>query len=210
MTVVKDKNFEFKKVQIEKYLKTEFEKKFRKNARISVRKRQKFMRDVTRKASKKFGKDVLCLVDFNRRGFVSIVSPAHSESTDKGKLVRSFAHPQIFYTTHCVDRFSERTETLENCVLSLDAYMEQALLTYGEQEGYLTCPVGVFAYAVENDRLVIKTFINFELLSEGQILKFYGPGTVSVISEEYLADDFDESDFRLVDESSHPTKKPQG
>ena len=44
-----NKHFEFRKIQIEKYVKAEYEKKFRKNARISVRKRQKFMDDMTQK-----------------------------------------------------------------------------------------------------------------------------------------------------------------
>ncbi len=159
------------------------------------------MKEITQKASKKFGKDVLCLVDFDKRGFHSIVSPSRVESTDKGRLFQSFSHSQVFYTTHCMERFSTRTDTQENCILALDVYMSDALLTFGEQEGYLTCPVGVFAYELENDRLIVKTFLNFELLTEEQILKFYGPGTISIISEEFLADDFNESDFMLSDES---------
>jgi len=47
-----NKQFEFRKAQIERYVKAEYEKKFRKNARISVRKRQKFMGDMARKVSK--------------------------------------------------------------------------------------------------------------------------------------------------------------
>jgi len=205
--MVKDRDFSFKKVQIENYLKAEFQKKFRSNARISIRKRQRFMDEVTRKISKKFGKDVLCLVDFNKRGFFTVVSPPHTESTDRGKLVKSFAHPQIFYTSHCIDRFSERTQIEGNCIVTLDVYMQDALLSYGEYEGYMTCPAGVFAYEMESDRCVIKTFINFELLSSEQIRKFYGPGMIATFPEEFLAEDASGSDFILADEYTHlPTK----
>ena len=96
--MVKDREFELKKVQIEKYLHAEYQRKFRTNARISIRKRQRFMDGVTKKISKKFGKDVLCLVDFDKRGFVTLISPAQTESTDKGKLFKSFSLPQVFYT----------------------------------------------------------------------------------------------------------------
>jgi len=198
---VKDKYFDFKKSQIEQYLEAEFKKKFRKPGRISLRKRQKFLKDITRKASKRFGKDVLCLVDFNKGGFRSLISPARVESTDKGSLYQSFVHSQVFYTSHCLERFSLRTDTQENCILALDGYMTDALLTFGEHEGYLTCPVGVFAYVLENERLVVKTFLNFEMLTENQILDFYGPGTMAVISEEYLCDDFNESDFIVMEDS---------
>ena len=52
-----NRSFDHKKAQIEHYVKAEYTKKFRKSARISVRKRQRFMLDMTRKVSKKFGKD---------------------------------------------------------------------------------------------------------------------------------------------------------
>ena len=74
-----NKQFKFRKAQIELYVKAEYEKKFRKNARISVRKRQKFMDYMAKKVSKKFGKDVLCIIDFARGSFVSLISPSHTE-----------------------------------------------------------------------------------------------------------------------------------
>ena len=208
-TMKQTRDFEFKKAQIENFVKAEFAKKFRRNARVSIRKRQRFMEDIRRKIGKKFGKDVLCLVDFSKGGFVTLVSPAHTESTDLGKLYRSFTHPQICYTSHCIERFSERTETEENCIIILDTYMSDALLTYGENEGYLTCRTGVFAYRVDGGRLIIKTYINFELLSEEQILKFYGSGTATLLPEEFVAKEDGESDFILVEEYATHSKKPQ-
>lgn len=202
----KDREFEYKKVQIESYLKSAFQKKFSRNSRISIRKRQKFMDEMTRKVSKKFGKEVLCLVDFTKQGFVGLVSPARKTSTDKGKLIHSFAHPQVFYTSHCVDRFSQRANIEDNCVALLDSYMTDALLSYGECEGNLTCPLGVFAYEMESDRLIVKTFLNFELLSAEQIKKFYGPGMISTFPEEFLADEIEESDFIIGDEFTDPDK----
>ncbi|MDA1108414.1 MAG: hypothetical protein O3A78_01145 [Nitrospinae bacterium] len=196
----KDREFEFKKVQIESFLKVAFQKKFGRNSRVSIRKRQKFMDEITRKVSKKFGKDVLCLVDFTKQGFVTLVSPARKISTEKGKLTQSFTHPQVFYTSHCIDRFSQRTKTEANCVVFLDSFMNDALLSYGENEGNLTCPTGVFAYELENDRLIVKTFVNFELLSAAQIKKFYGPGMISTFPEEFLTDEATESDFIIGDE----------
>ena len=55
------------------------------------------------------GKDfeVLCLLDFNKQGLVTWVLPAHTESTDKGKLFQSFSHSEVFYTSHCLDRFGK-------------------------------------------------------------------------------------------------------
>ncbi|MFQ5450151.1 MAG: hypothetical protein ACE5E9_05950 [Nitrospinaceae bacterium] len=205
----KDREFEYKKILIENYLKAEFHKKFRRNSKISVRKRQKFMGEITRKVGKKFGKEVLCLIDFNKGGFVTLVSPTRTESTDKGKLIQSFSHPQVFYTTHCVERFSERTRTEENCIVLLDASMGDALLSFGEHGGYLTCPTGIFAYEMENDRLIVKTFIHFEMLTTKQIKNFYGPGMISTFPEEFFADDASESDFILADEFNHLTQKPQ-
>ena len=209
MTIVKDRVFRFKKVQIENFVKAEYRKKFRTKSRISVRKRQKFMDEVTRKVSKKFGKDVMCLVDFTKNGFVTVVSPARTESTDKGKLFQSFSHPPVYYTTHCIDRFSQRTETTENCIVTLDAYMQDALLSFGEHEGHLTCPAGVFAYEVENDRLIVKTYINFDMLSEEQIKKFYGPGMIHTFPEEFFANTAEDSDFILMDEYTHLNEQPQ-
>ena len=196
----KEKKFNFKKVQIEKFVQAEYRKKFRSNVRISVRKRQKFIGEISRKISKKFGKEVLCLIDFTKKGFVTVLSPAYTESTDKGKLYQSFSHPPVFYTTHCLDRFSERTDTTEKCIIALDALAREALLSYGEHEGYLACSEGVFACEVENDRLIVKTFITFGMLTQEQIRKFYGPGMISSFPEEYFADVADDSDFVLSEE----------
>ena len=203
----KHSDFEFKKVQIEKFIKAEYAKKFRRAARVSMRKRQRFMEDVTKKVGKKFGKDVLCLVDFSKEGFTTFVSPAHTESTNLGKLYRSFAHPQVCYTSHCIDRFSERNDTSDNCIIVLDAYLSDALLTYGENDEYLTCSAGVFAYTVDAGRLIIKTYINFELLSEEQLHTFYGPGTVTMLPDEFLAENNSESDFMLAEEYASPPRK---
>ena len=195
-----DRHFGFKKAQIENFLKEEFKKKFKSNAKISLRKRQKFIGEVTRKVAKRFGKDVLVLIDFSKNGFCTVVSPAHTESTDKGKLIKSFSHPQVFYTTHCVDRFSERTKSEENCVIMLDAFFNEALSTYGENDGFLTCPDGVFAYELVEARLVVKTYINFDLLSDDQIKQFYGFGMISMLPKEYATEDISGADFVLADE----------
>ena len=166
------------------------------------------MNDMTRKVSKKFGKDVLCLVDFSKGGFVTLVSPALTESTDLGRLYNSFAHQQIVYTSHCLERFSERANSDENCIIMMDSYMSEALLTYGENEGYLTCPAGVFAYEINNGRMIVKTYINFHLLSEAQINKFYGSGTATMLPEEFVAEDGRQTDFMLCDEYADPPDKP--
>jgi len=202
-----NRSFDHKKAQIEHYVKAEYTKKFRRNARISIRKRQRFMEDMTRKVSKKFGKDVLCLVDFTKGGFTTLVSPAHTVSTNLGRLYNSFTHPQISYTSHCLERFSERAESDKNCIILMDAYMDDALLTYGENEGYLACPSGVFAYEVDSGGMIIKTYINFNLLSEDQIFKFYGSGTVTRLSEEFLAEDENQTDFILSEEYTDPPGK---
>jgi hypothetical protein len=195
-----DRHFSFNKVQIENYLKAEFKKKFKSNGKISLRKRQKFIGEVTRKIAKRFGKDVLVLIDFSRNGFCSVVSPAKTESTEKGKLIKSFSHPQVFYTTHCVERFSERMESQENCIIKLDAFFNEALSSYGENKGFLTCPDGVFAYDLIDDRLIAKTYINFDLLSDDQIKQFYGSGMISMLPSEYATEDISGTDFILADE----------
>ena len=157
---------------------------------------------ITKKVGKKFGKDILCLIDFTKQGFVSLVSPSHTESTDKGKLFNSFTHPQVAYTSHCVERFSERTQTMDNCIITLDSYLEEALLTYGLHEGYLVCSQGLFAYVIEGDRLVIKTYINFELLSDDQIRKYYTHDMATFLTPDMISEDVDASDVILMDELS--------
>ena len=202
--MLKEQEFQFKKAQIGNFLKKEIKRKFGRNARVSIRKRRKFMSDVTQKISRKFGKDVLCLVDFTKQGFVSLVSPATTESTDRGQLIHSFTHPHIAYTTHCVDRFSSRTQTTENCVITLDGYLDDALLTFGQHDEFLVCPAGVFAYILEGDRLIIKTYINYELLSPEQVKQFYGLDSLWNFPKDMVADNIFESDIILSDEAPPP------
>ena len=198
--MAKDRYYNYKKSQIEGFVKMEFQKKFRSKAKISIRKRQKFIDEMTKKVTKRFGKDILFLIDFSKQGFCAVISPVQSESTDKGRLVQSFSLPQVFYTTHCVNRFSERMEINDNCIIQLDVFLNEAILSFGENEGFLTCSDGVFAYELEIDRLVIKTYLNFELLSDDQIKQFYGPGMISMLPLEYTADHISGSDFIIEDE----------
>ena len=90
----------------------------------------------------------------------------------------------------------------------MDSYMGEALLTYGENLGHLTCPSGIFAYEVMGGRMIIKTYINFNLLSEEQINKFYGSGTATVLPRECIADDHSQSDFKLIDECEGSPDQP--
>ena len=198
-----DRYFNYKKSQIENFLRLEFKKNFRSAGKISVRKRKKFIDAMTKKVSKQFGKDILFLINFSKQGFCAVVSPVHSVSTDKGKLKQSFSTPQIFYTSHCVDRFIERTKTHENCIIQLDTFLSEAILSFGENEGYLTCSEGVFAYELENDRLVVKTFLNFDLLSDDQIKQFYGSSMISMLPLEYTAEKISGADFIIEDEKMH-------
>ncbi|MBT5469143.1 MAG: hypothetical protein HOK41_00935 [Nitrospina sp.] len=204
-----DRYFSYKKSQIESFVKTEFKKKFRSAAKISIRKRQKFIDEMTRKVSKRFGKDILFLIDFSKQGFCAVISPVHTESTDKGKLSQSFSHPQVFYTTHCIDRFSERMNTDENVIIQLDAYFNEAILSFGENPGFLTCSDGVFACELENERFIIKTFLNFDLLSDDQIKQFYGSDMISMLPQEYTAENISGADFIIEDEQALPQSKPQ-
>ena len=195
-----DRYFSYKKSQIENFLRLEFKKKFSSAGKISVPKRKKFIDAMTKKVSKKFGKDILFLINFSIQGFCVVVSPVHSVSTDKGKLKQSFSTPQVFYTAHCVDRFIERMNTHENCIIKLDAFLSEAILSFGKNEGYLTCSDGVFAYELESDRLIVKTFINFDLLSDDQIKQFYGSGMISMLSLEYTTENISSADFIIEDE----------
>ena len=196
--------FNYKKSQIENFLGLEFKKKFSSTGKISIRKRKKFIDAMTKKVSKQFGKDILFLINFSKQGFCAVVSPVHSVSTDKGKLKQSFSTPQVFYTSHCVDRFVERMKTHENCIIQLDAFLSEAILSFGENEGYLTCSDGVFAYELENDRLVIKTFINFDLLSDDQVKQFYGSSMISMLPLEYTTKNISGADFIIEDEKMLP------
>jgi len=196
--------FNYKKNQIENFLRLEFKKKFSSAGKISIRKRKKFIDAMTKKVSKQFGKDVLFLINFSKQGFCAVVSPVHSVSTDKGKLKQSFSAPQVFYTSHCVDRFVKRMKTHENCIIQLDAFLSEAILSFGENEGYLTCSDGVFAYELEKDRLVIKTFINFDLLSDDQVKQFYGSSMISMLPLEYTTENISGADFIIEDEKMLP------
>ena len=200
----KNRYFNYKKSQIENFLRLEFKKKFSSAGKISIRKRKKFVDAMTKKVSKQFGKDVLFLINFSKQGFCAVVSPVHSVSTDKGKLKQSFSTPQVFYTSHCIDRFVERMKTHENCIIQLDAFLSEAILSFGENEGYLTCSDGVFAYELENDRLVIKTFINFDLLSDDQVKQFYGSSMISMLPLEYTTENISCADFIIEDEKMLP------
>ena len=199
-----DRYFNYKKSQIETFLRLEFKKKFRSAGKISVRKRKKFIDVMTKKVSKQFGKDILFLINFSKQGFCAVVSPVHSVSTDKGKLKQSLSIPQVFYTSHCLDRFVERMKNHENCIIKLDALLSEAILSFGENEGYLTCSDGVFAYELESDRLVIKTFLNFDLLSDDQIKQFYGSSMISMLPLEYTTENISGADFIIEDEKMHP------
>ena len=197
-----DRYFSYKKSQIENFVKSEFKKKFRSSAKISIRKRQKFIAEMTQKVSKRFGKDIMFLIDFSKGGFCAVMSPVHSESTDKGKLNQSFSHPQVLYTSHCIDRFSERMNTHDNCIVQLDIYLNEAILSFGENEEFLACSEGIFAYEFDNGRLIIKTFLNFELLSDDQIKQFYGSDMISMLPAEYTTENISGADFIIEDEQA--------
>ena len=77
-------------------------------------------------------------------------------------------------------------------------------MSFGENEGYLTCSDGVFAYELENDRLVIKTFINFDLLSDDQVKQFYGSSMISKLPLEYTTENISGADFIIEDEKMLP------
>ena len=69
-------------------------------------------------------------------------------------------------------------------------------------------PLRGFAYALMGGRMVIKTYINFNLLSEEQINKFYGSGTATVLPSECITDDLSQSDFKLIDEYEESPDQP--
>ena len=92
----------------------------------------------------------------------------------------------------------------ENCIIQMDALLNQAILSFGENEGFLTCSDGVFAYELENERLIIKTFLNFDLLSDDQIKQFYGSRMISMLPLEYTAENISSADFIIEDEESLP------
>ena len=87
-----------------------------------------------------------------------------------------------------------------NCIIQLDTFLNESILSFGENEGFLTCSDGVFAYEFENERVIIKTYLNFDMLSDDQIKKFYGSGMISMLPLEYTADHLSDSDFIIEDE----------
>ena len=97
----------------------------------------------------------------------------------------------------------------KNCIIQIDALVNQAILSFGENEGFLTCSDGIFAYELESERLVIKTFLNFDLLSDDQIKKFYGSRMISMLPLEYTADRVSDADFVIEDEQPLPQRNPQ-
>jgi hypothetical protein len=99
-----------------------------------------------------------------------------------------------------VDRFSERMNARENCVIKLDAFFIEALSSYGENNGFLACGEGIFAYDLIEGRLIVKTYINLDLLSDDQIKQFYGSGMISMLPREYATKDIFGADFILADE----------
>ena len=207
--MLKEQEFKFKKARIEKIIHDEFEKKFGRQSKISVRQRQKFINQMTQKVSKQFGKEVLCLLDFNKQGLVTWILPAQTESTDKGKLFQSFSHLKVFYTRHCLDRFSERMEEDKNIILLLDSLLVEGLVTYGQHMGYLVCSEGLFAFEEEKDRLIIKTFVGYDLLDESQIQKFYNLGGLSHLPAAMISKDGFGTDIILSDELPSHKKAPK-
>ena len=204
-----DRYFSYKKSQIKKFVKNEFKKKFSSAAKISIRKRQKFIAEMKKKVSKRFGNDILFLINFSKQGFCAVVSPVHTESTDKGNLKESFSLSQVYYTTNCVDRFSECANVQENCIFKLDTFLSEAVLSFGENEGYLTCSEGIFSYELENGKMIVKTFINSELLSDDQIKQFYGSSMISMLPIEYTTENISGADFIIENEELQPRAKPQ-
>ena len=67
---------------------------------------------------------------------------------------------------------------------------------------------GVFAYDIIDGKMIIKTYINFNLLSEDQVHKFYGSGTATVLPKEYIAEDLSQSDFKLIEEHEGFSEQP--
>ena len=198
--MLKNQEFKFKKAQIEIFIQKNFDKKFGSQGKISVRQRQKFITKMTKEVGEQFGNDVLCLLDFSKQGLVTMVLPAETESTDKGKLFRSFAQENLFYTSHCVSRFSKRMEEDQNCVFMLDSFMSEALVSQGEHRGYLVCSEGVFAVEEEDDRLIVKTFIDYSMLDSNQIKRFYNLGGISHLPSHMISEDSTGSDIILSDE----------
>jgi hypothetical protein len=197
-----DTGFALKKAQVENYLRDALRKNFPKSGkRVSLRQRRRFIERITQEVGVRFGKDVLCLIDFDKGEWVTVVSPAHSYPTDKGRIHQSFAHPQVFYTSHCLERFSQRTGNDTNRIYVLDAFLSDALLSYGMDKKHLIGPAGIFAYEMDDDKLIVKTFVSYELLSDEQIRQFYRPEVTSLFAEGMVSDDPMDSDFILSDEA---------
>jgi len=52
--------------------------------------------------------------------------------------------------------------------------------------------------------LVVKTFLNFDLLSDDQIKQFYGSSMISMLPLEYTTENISGADFIIEDEKIHP------
>ena len=74
------------------------------------------------------------------------------------------------------------------------------MVTYGQHKGHLVCSEGVFAFEEEKDRLIIKTFIDYDLLSESQIQKFYSLGGLSHLPSSMISEDGFGGDIVISDE----------
>tara|TARA_Y100000588_G_C13879651_1_gene763911 strand:- start:382 stop:690 length:309 start_codon:yes stop_codon:yes gene_type:complete len=97
----------------------------------------------------------------------------------------------------------------ENCIIQLDAFLNEAILSFGENEDFLTCSDGVFAYELENERLIIKTFLNVDLLSDDQIKQFYGSKMISMLPVNYTTDHISGADFIIEGEQTFPQRNPR-
>ena len=91
----------------------------------------------------------------------------------------------------------------------MDALLNQAILSFGENEGFLACSDRIFTYELENERLIIKTYLNFDLLSDDQIKQFYGSRMISMLPLEYTAENISSADFIIEDEEPLPKRMPQ-
>ncbi len=195
-----EQEFQFKKAQVERFLDAEFEKWFPSDAKISLRQRQKFIEYCKNRIKSQFGADILCTLKFTKQGFVYFVLPPKVESTEKGRVFQSFSYPHVFYTTHCLDRFNQRMEVEENGIVFLDSLLSEAMVTYGDHDGYLVCSEGVFAFDEEKDRWIIKTFIGYDLLNEDQKKRFFSLNGISFLPGDMISTQGVDSDFVISDE----------
>ena len=88
----------------------------------------------------------------------------------------------------------------QNCVLILDSLMSEALISQGEHKNHLVCSEGIFAVIEEDECLIAKTFIGYDLLDQSQIKKFYSLDGISHLPNHMICVDSAESDIILSDE----------